>query len=172
MRSSTCALNALLIEYYLVGVQSHTLCSMISAEVHTRDGQKENRSDERCLGVSVTCLIIALLLNNPVFVLKHTWTLGWLGCLIAFRICYASPDSRTRVDAARFSGLGVCVAFYVTYHGYRTLTCSVFLCKVPLEAVVFVTFIVVQWWLKRGRGGERCAPSREYPRWRIFGLLN
>ena len=38
------------------------------------------------LGVSMTCLSIALLFNNAAFVLKHTWILGWLGCLITLRL--------------------------------------------------------------------------------------
>ena len=116
-----------------------------------------------CLGVSMLCLWVALLLSNVVFKVKHAWNFGWLGCLVAFAICCSSPDFRRRAEAAKLLGVGICVAFYVTYYGHRSLYCRLLLCGLPLELLVLTTFFgvhSVQWWLWREQirnddGGEQ-----------------
>ena len=79
-----------------------------------------------CLGVSMLCLWVALLLSNVVFQVKHAWNFGWLGSLIAFIICRFSPDSRTRADAEKVFGVGVCVTFYAMKYGHPQLHCRFF----------------------------------------------
>ena len=112
-------------------------------------GSDENRLYYVCLGVSMTCLSVALSLSNSAVAVKHVWNFGWLGCLVAFIICCCSPDSRTRADAAKLVGVGICVSFYVTKHGYFELLCNVFFCEMPLEVLALATFLVVQCWFWR-----------------------
>ena len=103
------------------------------------------------LGVAVTCLSAALLLSNSVFSIKHTWNCGWLGCLFAIGVCWLSPDSRVRDDAARLFGVGICVAFYVTKCGFHSQLCRQYRVQGPLEVLVFVIFFAVESLLMRGK---------------------
>ena len=113
-------------------------------------GSDENRLYRVCLGVSMTCLSVAVAVTAVSAVaVKHVWIFGWLGCLVAFIVCRCSPDSRTRADAAKLVGVGICVSFYVTKHGYFELLCNIFFCKMPLEVLSLATFLVVQCWFWR-----------------------
>ena len=103
-------------------------------------------------GVSIACTSLALLMNNPAagtLVFKHTWTLGWIGFLCALLTFWMGPDSRARADAAKLVGVGICVSFYVTKHGYFELLCNVFFCEMPFEVLALTTFLVVQCWFWR-----------------------
>ena len=123
------------------------------------------------LGVSMTRLSVALSLSNSAVKVKHVWNFGWLGCLVAFIICCCSPDSRTRADAAKLVGVGICVSFYVTKHGYFELLCNVFFCEMPLEVLALVTFLVVQCWFWRQKtlSDESSKDSRSETRGVIHG---
>ena len=132
----------------------------------------ENRLYYVCLGVSMTCLSVAVAVTAVSAVaVKHVWIFGWLGCLVAFIICCCSPDSRTRADAAKLVGVGICVSFYVTKHGYFELLCNIFFCEMPLEVLVLATFIVVQcwFWWQKALSDESSKDSRSETRGVIHG---
>ena len=110
------------------------------------EGDRKSKFDEGFMYLSISCLSVAFALSNAVFKVKHTWILGWFGCLIALVICRFSPDLHMRVIAARISGLGICVAFYVTdeAHDHRAHVAPLS-CSVPLEVVVMVAFFAHRW---------------------------
>ena len=102
-------------------------------------------ADKFCLGVSIASLGVALLLSNAVFQLKYAWILGWIGCLISSLIGCFSPEPRTREDAVKLFGFGVCAAFYVTKCGFGD-KCIFLFCDLPLEVLVLLTFSAVKFW--------------------------
>ena len=100
------------------------------------------------LCLSKICLGVSLCLTNSVNKIKHAWNLGWLGCVVALAIFCVSPNSRTRADAAKVFGMGICVAFYVMKCGHGSLLCRVIIfCDMPLEVLAFATFCIFQSWV-------------------------
>ena len=63
--------------------------------------------------------------------------------MVALSICYFAPDPRTRLDAAKLFGVGICVAYYVSNVGYHKLMCRMHVCDMPLEVLVVVIFILL-----------------------------
>ena len=128
----------------------------------TRTAGSCRRIQEPCLDesrflfvVSIGCLSVALLLSNIVFVIKHAWNLGWFGSAIALVLCFFSPDSQMRTDAAKLLGLGVCVTFYVIKCGHRQLFARISL-GMPLELLVLLAFVMVQFLVAREDRSRFC----------------
>ena len=99
------------------------------------------------LQVGIACLSVALLCSNSIHSVRHMWNLGWIGFLLSLLICCFAPDPSEQAYAAELSGVGLCVAFYVTNHGNHALICNTFgraVCEhLRLEVLAFATFFIV-----------------------------